>query len=255
MVDVVLRKAWTLHVGPREKDVDLVAVGGYGRGELHPCSDIDVLILLPKSEVADGHEGIERFLAFLWDIGLEVGHSVRTIDDCQRESAADVSVATTLIEARLLCGPRLPVPGDAARARPGQRLVVEGLLRGEGGRAAGAPPPPPRHRLQPRAEREDEPGRPARHPDDRLGGQAPLRRRDAGRAGGPRVPDRERAQEAPHGAGVPVEGALRAARDHRPARGPAAVRPPEPHREDSSATRTRATRSRSSSSCSATTAP
>ncbi len=105
MVDVVLRKAWTLHVGPREKDVDLVAVGGYGRGELHPCSDIDVLILLPKSEVADGHEGIERFLAFLWDIGLEVGHSVRTIDDCQRESASDVSVATTLIEARLLCGP------------------------------------------------------------------------------------------------------------------------------------------------------
>jgi [protein-PII] uridylyltransferase len=105
MVDVVLGKAWALHVGPREKDVDLVAVGGYGRGELHPCSDIDVLILLPKSESADGHEGIERFLTFLWDIGLEVGHSVRTIDDCQRESAADVSVATTLIEARLLCGP------------------------------------------------------------------------------------------------------------------------------------------------------
>jgi len=88
-----------------ERDVALIAVGGYGRGELHPCSDIDVLILLPKSEVAGDHEGIERFLAFLWDIGLEVGHSVRTIDDCQRESAADVSVATTLIEARLLAGP------------------------------------------------------------------------------------------------------------------------------------------------------
>jgi [protein-PII] uridylyltransferase len=105
MVDVVLRKAWALHAGPREKDVDLVAVGGYGRGELHPCSDIDVLILLPKSEVAEGHEGIERFLTFLWDIGLEVGHSVRTIDDCQHESAADVSVASALIEARLLAGP------------------------------------------------------------------------------------------------------------------------------------------------------
>ena len=85
--------------------VALVAVGGYGRGELHPCSDIDVMILLPKSGVTGGHDGIERFLAFLWDIGLEVGHSVRTIDDCQRESAADVSVATTLIEARLLSGP------------------------------------------------------------------------------------------------------------------------------------------------------
>ena len=105
MVDVVLRKAWALHAGPREKDVDLVAVGGYGRGELHPCSDIDVMILLPKSDVADGHEGIEQFLTFLWDIGLEVGHSVRTIDDCQHESAADVSVASTLIEARLLAGP------------------------------------------------------------------------------------------------------------------------------------------------------
>jgi [protein-PII] uridylyltransferase len=105
MVDIVLGKAWALHAGTHEKDVDLVAVGGYGRGELHPCSDIDVLILLPKSDVADGHEGIERFLTFLWDIGLEVGHSVRTIDDCQHESAADVSVASALIEARLLAGP------------------------------------------------------------------------------------------------------------------------------------------------------
>jgi [protein-PII] uridylyltransferase len=105
MVDVVLRHAWALHATPGEKDVALIAVGGYGRGELHPCSDIDVLILLPKSEVSGGHEGIERFLTFLWDIGLEVGHSVRTIDDCQRESAQDVSVATTLIEARLLAGP------------------------------------------------------------------------------------------------------------------------------------------------------
>jgi [protein-PII] uridylyltransferase len=105
MVDIVLGKAWAVHGGTHEKDVDLVAVGGYGRGELHPCSDIDVLILLPKSDVAGGHEGIERFLTFLWDIGLEVGHSVRTIDDCQHESAADVSVASALIEARLLAGP------------------------------------------------------------------------------------------------------------------------------------------------------
>ena len=105
MVDLVLHRAWRQHAGAGERDVALVAVGGYGRGELHPCSDIDVMILLPKSGVPGGHEGIERFLAFLWDIGLEVGHSVRTIDDCQRESASDVSVATTLIEARLLAGP------------------------------------------------------------------------------------------------------------------------------------------------------
>jgi [protein-PII] uridylyltransferase len=106
MVDVVLCAAWRLHVGAHEREVDLIAVGGYGRGELHPCSDIDVLILLPKSELsAEAEAGIERFLTFLWDIGLEIGHAVRTIDDCQRESGADVSVATTFIEARLLCGP------------------------------------------------------------------------------------------------------------------------------------------------------
>jgi [protein-PII] uridylyltransferase len=105
MVDVVLRSAWHLHIGGHAREVNLIAVGGYGRGELHPCSDIDVLILLPKSEVVEAEAGIERFLTFLWDIGLEVGHSVRTIDDCQRESAADVSVATTFIEARLLAGP------------------------------------------------------------------------------------------------------------------------------------------------------
>jgi len=105
MVDVVLRRAWSLHATPGEKDVALIAVGGYGRGELHPCSDIDVLILLPKTGLSGGHTGIERFLTFMWDIGLEVGHSVRTIDDCQRESSTDVSVATTLIEARLLAGP------------------------------------------------------------------------------------------------------------------------------------------------------
>ena len=121
MVDVVLRRAWSRHAGPRENDVALVAVGGYGRGELHPCSDIDVLILLPKSEVADDHDGIGRFLTFLWDIGLEVGHSVRTIDDCQRESAADVSVATTLIEARLLSGPDFLV--QAMRRALGQDRV------------------------------------------------------------------------------------------------------------------------------------
>ena len=178
MVDIVLRSAWQLHVGAHANEVDLIAVGGYGRGELHPCSDIDVLILLPKSEVVAAEAGIERFLAFLWDIGLEVGHSVRTIDDCQRESAADVSVATTFIEARLLADPD-PRPGEGSAAQTARSVVVEGVLRSEGCRTAVTPSPLPRHRLQPRTEREGEPGRPARHPDDRLGRQAPFRRRDA----------------------------------------------------------------------------
>ena len=107
LVDALLRAAWKLHVGEHVRDVALIAVGGYGRGELNLCSDIDIMILLPKSEAMPWQGALERFLTFMWDIGLEVGHSVRTIDDCQRESAADVSVATTMIEARLLKGPEL----------------------------------------------------------------------------------------------------------------------------------------------------
>ena len=105
LVDIALRAAWVRHAGRFAEDLALVAVGGYGRGELHPSSDIDVMVLLPKSDSADWQPDIEAFLTFLWDIGLEVGHSVRSIDDCQRESLADISVATTLFEARLLAGP------------------------------------------------------------------------------------------------------------------------------------------------------
>ena len=105
LVDITLRAAWVCHAGRFADDLALVAVGGYGRGELHPSSDIDIMVLLPKSDSADWQPDIEKFLTFLWDIGLEVGHSVRSIDDCQRESLADISVATTLFEARLLAGP------------------------------------------------------------------------------------------------------------------------------------------------------
>ena len=105
LVDLVLTRAWRLYTDAHRGELALVAVGGYGRGELHPCSDIDVMVLLPKSEGTPWQADLERFLTFLWDIGLEVGHSVRTIDDCQRESLADISVATTLLEARLLAGP------------------------------------------------------------------------------------------------------------------------------------------------------
>src|SRR6202012_1008698 len=102
LVDVALQSAWSRHAGRFARELALVAVGGYGRGELHPSSDIDIMVLLPKSDSADWQPDIEKFLTFLWDIGLEVGHSVRSIDDCQRESLADISVATPLFEARLL---------------------------------------------------------------------------------------------------------------------------------------------------------
>jgi [protein-PII] uridylyltransferase len=121
LVDVTLRAAWVSHAGKFTADLGLLAVGGYGRGELHPSSDIDIMVLLPKSDSADWQPDIERFLTFLWDIGLEVGHSVRSIDDCQRESLADISVATTLFEARLLAGPE-PLFAGMRRALAPDRL-------------------------------------------------------------------------------------------------------------------------------------
>jgi [protein-PII] uridylyltransferase len=121
LVDIALRAAWVCHARRFAEDLALVAVGGYGRGELHPSSDIDVMVLLPKSDSADWQPDIEAFLTFLWDIGLEVGHSVRSIDDCQRESLADISVATTLFEARLLAGPE-PLFAGMRRALAPDRL-------------------------------------------------------------------------------------------------------------------------------------
>jgi [protein-PII] uridylyltransferase len=102
LIDTALRQAWTLHSPPSAWA--LVAVGGYGRGELHPCSDVDILLLAPGPADDAGRAAAELLVAFLWDIGLEVGHSVRTVAECAAESAADVGVMTTLLEARLLAG-------------------------------------------------------------------------------------------------------------------------------------------------------
>ncbi len=84
----------------------LVAVGGYGRGELHPHSDVDVMVLLPDTLQNGAEDRLSAFVTALWDIGLEVGHSVRTLEQCGESAASDLTVATTLMEARLLAGPR-----------------------------------------------------------------------------------------------------------------------------------------------------
>jgi [protein-PII] uridylyltransferase len=104
LIDTVLREVWRTQLGAAGLDWTLVAVGGYGRAELHPASDIDLLVLVPAAVDPQGRSRIEALVAFLWDIGLEVGHSVRTVEECVQESAPDVGVMTTLLEARCISG-------------------------------------------------------------------------------------------------------------------------------------------------------
>jgi [protein-PII] uridylyltransferase len=103
LVDTLVVSAWQRHLGSDGKQFALVAVGGYGRGELHPGSDVDLLILVAK-DIGDAGDSLNNFLAFLWDIGLEPGHSVRTIEQCVSVAGDDITVATALMESRLLSG-------------------------------------------------------------------------------------------------------------------------------------------------------
>ncbi len=107
IVDRVLISLWRGHAGSLGETAALVAVGGYGRGELHPCSDVDVMLLLGKKLPADREQMLSSFLTSLWDIGLEIGHSVRTVKQCRQQAKDEITIATTLIEARLLDGPEL----------------------------------------------------------------------------------------------------------------------------------------------------
>ena len=104
LVDEVLREAWLKFLPEHPQGLALVAVGGYGRGELLPRSDIDLLLLHEPAALAPSKPAVEQFLAFLWDMGLEVGSSVRTTADCARGAAGDITIMTTLLEARPLIG-------------------------------------------------------------------------------------------------------------------------------------------------------
>jgi [protein-PII] uridylyltransferase len=86
------------------KTVTLVAVGGYGRQQLFPYSDIDLLFLLDPSADEAAQKKLEQLISVFWDIGLEVGHSVRTVEECIEEIKKDVTVQTNLLEARFLSG-------------------------------------------------------------------------------------------------------------------------------------------------------
>lgn len=101
-IDEILIKAWSIFI--QNDDYALVAVGGYGREELSLYSDIDLLIIEKKRLSANSQLSIEKFLVFLWDCGLEIGHSVRTIRECQLKAKQDITIITNIMESRILCG-------------------------------------------------------------------------------------------------------------------------------------------------------
>ena len=104
VLDQILSLAWQQFDWPNTDRLALVAVGGYGRGELHPFSDVDILILTDDMDANCCKDSISGFLTLLWDIGLEVGSSVRSINDCYEEARNDITIATNLIESRTLIG-------------------------------------------------------------------------------------------------------------------------------------------------------
>jgi [protein-PII] uridylyltransferase len=104
LVDGVLRALWA-EVNPA-RGAALAATGGYGRGELFPHSDVDVLILLDAAPDAQERARLERLVSLFWDVGLEIGHGVRTVEECLSAADEDITVRTTLLESRLLGGSR-----------------------------------------------------------------------------------------------------------------------------------------------------
>jgi [protein-PII] uridylyltransferase len=104
--DQTLQTLWQLADMPAQ--AALVAVGGYGRGELFPYSDVDVVLLLQDDSAVESNSElktkIEKFISNCWDTGLEIGSSVRTVAECANEAAKDVTVQTSLLEARLITG-------------------------------------------------------------------------------------------------------------------------------------------------------
>lgn len=101
-LDTLLKSIWQEYQLPAA--VSLIAVGGYGRGDMFPYSDIDLLLLMPENHTPELQANIENLIGVLWDIGLNIGHSVRTLSECIDEAKLDVTVMTNLLEARWLSG-------------------------------------------------------------------------------------------------------------------------------------------------------
>jgi [protein-PII] uridylyltransferase len=126
LVDATLTELWITSLMP--PGAALVAVGGYGRGELFPHSDVDVLVLLPEDILVEvARPALERFITSCWDIGLEIGSSVRNIEECAVESARDLTVQTALLESRHVAGPKKLFTG--LRERLGRDMDPSAFLR------------------------------------------------------------------------------------------------------------------------------
>lgn len=105
LMDQILSLLWQRFPWRDSSEISLVAVGGYGRGELHPHSDIDLLILLANDVQAESWRAeIEAFVTLLWDLSLDIGHSVRTLNECVEAAAGDVTIATNILESRTIHG-------------------------------------------------------------------------------------------------------------------------------------------------------
>ena len=118
LIDQVLLALWRLQRFPAS--MALVATGGYGRRELYPHSDVDLLVLLGEEPDAHSREALERFVGMLWDVGIEAGHSVRTIEGCIEAARGDVTIQTALLESR-------PLPGAEALHRRLARALAAQL--------------------------------------------------------------------------------------------------------------------------------
>ncbi|MEO1888437.1 MAG: [protein-PII] uridylyltransferase [Cycloclasticus sp.] len=103
-IDLLLTNCWADILGEQRNYIALIATGGYGRSELHPFSDIDLLIIFDEHSFEQCKMSLESFSTYLWDIGLKPGLSVRTIEDCIEQSKLDVTVITNLMESRLITG-------------------------------------------------------------------------------------------------------------------------------------------------------
>jgi [protein-PII] uridylyltransferase len=123
-IDIILTMAWNWY--QLADNAALLAVGGYGRGELHPHSDVDLLILHDadhdlEHETPDNKafiDNLHSFIALLWDIGLEIGHSVRTVKQCIKEAESDITIISNLMESRLITGDETLFNNLSARLSP-----------------------------------------------------------------------------------------------------------------------------------------